>query len=297
MTNKIVKVTPRRLAFGQEPVTPIEALIVHQVIRRFCIRAQQRTDRATEAFMTRLMGYETDLPEAQRKQMFDAAARLRRDIEKALRSKQPYENPNIPDHQKGLVVRMATNAVLSRQHWDLERKNTENEMERIARSLPVWPWVEGVKGVAELGLAVIVAEAGDLSDYSGPAKLWKRFGMAVIDGERQGIVAKEITGKERAEAWEARGYNPSRRAEIFAFLDDTMFRHQWRGEKDDVPAHAIGPYGEVYAERKAWNLARGWVLARADRDARRFMSKRFLCDLWVAWKDARLANIRPASAA
>jgi hypothetical protein len=66
-----------------------------------------------------------------------------------------------------------------------------------------------------------------------------------------------------------------------------MFRAQWRGEKDGIAAHAIGPYGEAYGERKAWNLARGWTPGHAENDARRYMTKRLIRDLWRAWRDAR----------
>ena len=99
------------------------------------------------------------------------------------------------------------------------------------------------------------------------------------------------------------------RRDLGVFLD-AMFRAQWRGENrtcsrcglhergtahcrcDEAQfelrpgdeAHAIGPYGEVYAERKEWNLARGWNGLHAERDARRIMSKRVIRDLWRAWR-------------
>jgi hypothetical protein len=116
--------------------------------------------------------------------------------------------------------------------------------------------------------------------------VWKRLGLACIDGHRQGTVPKEVTGEARKAAWTQAGYSPARRAEVWAFIDDVMFRAQWRGDRPDAPAHSIGPYGQAYAERKEWNLARGLVPAHADRDARRFMAKRFIRDLWVAWHDA-----------
>jgi ParB-like nuclease domain len=169
----------------------------------------------------------------------------------------------------------------------------------LARELPAWQSVGTVKGVGELGLAVIVGEAGDIGGYATPAKLWKRLGLAVFDGRRQGNPGADAT----AEDWILHDYNRQRRAEVWAFLSDVMFWAQWRGARDEhgkdpkktdkpvaVAAHAIGPYGAVYAERKAWNLARGWVPAHADADARRVMSKRFLRDLWIAWGRRRATS-------
>jgi hypothetical protein len=112
--------------------------------------------------------------------------------------------------------------------------------------------------------------------------LWKRLGLAVIDGRRQGSPG---TGAS-ADDWIAHGYSPQRRSQIWAFLDDMIVRAQWRGEKNDVPAHGIGEYGEYYGQMKALYIARDWKPAHADHAARRAMTKRLLRDLWRAWRDA-----------
>ena len=74
------------------------------------------------------------------------------------------------------------------------REETKYEhMMAFAKALPVASFVEETRGFGYLGLAQIVAEAGDLSNYANPAKLWKRFGLAVIDGRAQRRVAdKEL---------------------------------------------------------------------------------------------------------
>jgi hypothetical protein len=146
--------------------------------------------------------------------------------------------------------------------------------------------------LAELGLAVVVGEtttdAGDLGSYANAGKVWKRLGLAVFDGRRQGNPGDGATKDD----WIRHGYVKHRRAEIWAFFSDTMFKHQWRGEKTDddgnviAPAHPIGPYGEVYAERKAWNLAREMTPGHADNEARRYMTKRVIRELWQAWRKA-----------
>ena len=53
---------------------------------------------------------------------------------------------------------------------DQRRRETEKEMERLAKQLPVYPWIKQINGAGELGLATIVAEAGDLSDYPNVCK-------------------------------------------------------------------------------------------------------------------------------
>jgi hypothetical protein len=87
-----------------------------------------------------------------------------------------------------------------------ERAALEKRLKKLARQLPIWDaWAKAVPGFAELSLAAIVGEAGDLSGYSNPAKLWKRMGLAVIKGERQ---RKKAGAEEALE----HGYNPSRRS-------------------------------------------------------------------------------------
>jgi hypothetical protein len=264
-------------------------------------KSQSRSDRAIDSLIARSIGYHTGLPEAERKRLMSMAGKARKMVEKAiLDGKEPEEDPMIPSSVFGMI----RTSFISRQHWDQQRTKVEASMAESARLLPVWPWVKSISGVAELGLSVLVGEAGDIGNYSGPGKLWKRLGLACFDGTRQGMVPKEITGEARKEAWIARGYNPARRAEVWAFLDDMLVRAQWRGDRDEdgkypsvtkkpvaVAAHSIGPYGKVYGERKAWNYARGLTPIHADRDARRFMAKRFIRDLWVAWQEANVRSL------
>jgi hypothetical protein len=261
-----------------------QRLIALQRQRVFCIKSQSRCDRSIEAFIASLAGYHAGLAETERKQYFKLAQRIRKTIEKA--------GPDWRGDQFGTqFVEVALLVLQSRDArigWDVYRGRIEAEMKTLARELPVWPWVQQVKGFAELGLAVVVGEAGDLGGYANPAKVWKRLGLAVFEGRRQGNPGEGAT----ADDWITHGYNRRRRAEIWAFFSDTMFKHQWRGERTDEagnvvePAHPIGPYGVVYARRKEWNLARDWTPGHADNDARRIMTKEMIKDLWRAWREA-----------
>jgi hypothetical protein len=264
-------------------------LIDLQRKRRFAIKQQSRAERSVEAFLARLAGYHTGLAEADRKKLMRLAKQMRLVFEKD----PDWVPPGMEDHRLRYVSSLVVQSAAGRAPWDEIRRDIEDDMRTFGRQLPVWPY--NVKGVSELGLAVVIGEAGNLSGYDNPAKLWKRLGLAVIDGRRQGRPENDV-----AEEWIKHGYNRQRRAEVWAFFDDVMFRAQWRGavtdDDDNVtePAHPIGPYGEVYGERKAWNLARGWVPAHADKEARRYMTKRFLRELWKAWQAAATASMEPA---
>ena len=151
-------------------------------------------------------------------------------------------------------------------------------MELLAKTLPVWPFFAGVRGASAKTLAIIVAEAGDLSKYPKKGHLWTRLGLGVRDGKRQGSIPPGLSGDARRETWKDRKYSPHRRAETFALIDDVLLRAQWQH------ATALGPYGAHYARKKAEYIARD--KSYADRSARRYTTKRFIRDLWKAWRAA-----------
>lgn len=255
----------------------ISALAELQTQRAFCIKSQSRCDRSTEALIARFIGYSNTLDAKERVALFKKASTARKAVEKGGEVRQGADS-QLPDDLSALTPIILLSAQ-SREGWDKHRAQVEKQMRKLARSLPVWPWVEQVKGFGDLGLAIIVGEAGDLSNYATKERLWKRLGLAVIEGERQ-------QRKSGAEAAAAHGYNPHRRAEVWTLLSDSMFRHQWRGEKDDQPAGPSGPYGEVYAARKAHTETREWTLGHRHNDARRVMSKALIADLWREWRHA-----------
>ena len=61
-----------------------------------------------------------------------------------------------------------------------QQKVQEKKLEKLAKQLPVWSWVENVRGVGPLSLAQMIGELGDLSGYSNPAKPWKRMGLGLV---------------------------------------------------------------------------------------------------------------------
>ena len=256
------------------PAETIAALSELQRQRRFCIKSQSRTDRACEAFIARFLGYNPNLPAAEGAAIWKRAAALRRAVEKGGQGLISDENQD--EHALAVCSPIILNSAASRKSWDAHRAQTEKQMRKLARSLPVWVWVEAIAGFGDLGLGIIIGETGDLSGYATKERVWKRLGLAVIEGERQ-------QRKSGAEAAAAHGYSPQRRAEVWT-IADSLFKHQWRGAKDDAPAHAVGPYGVIYAQRKALTTTREWTPKHQDNDARRIMTKALVEDLWRFWR-------------
>jgi hypothetical protein len=145
-----------------------------------------------------------------------------------------------------------------------ERLRPEKRLQKLAKDLPVWEWVESVHGFGAMGLGQIVGEAGDLSNYANPAKLWKRMGLAVFDGKSQ----RKVCGAAAIE----QGYSPQRRSMMFV-IGDSLIKKQ-------------NPYRELYLARKVCEqekLPEGTKM-HWHRRAQRYMEKRLLRDLWRAWR-------------
>src|SRR6266550_1015709 len=99
----------------------------------------------------------------------------------------------------------------------------ELQMRKTARQFPVWQWAKDVRGFSDLGLAVVIAEAGALDKYSDVGKLWKRLGLAPItkDGKTKAASTWRKSGGLTADEWQDTGpagpkYAPKRRAAIYS---------------------------------------------------------------------------------
>lgn len=187
-----------------------------------------------------------------------------------------------------LVLGIAVSPLVeARQRIKQSRMEVERQLTKLAKRHPVYAtFVEPLHGFGALGFAQIIGEAGDLSKYSNPAKLWKRMGLAVINGKSQ----RRVKGAEAIE----QGYSPARRAVMFC-IGDSLLKKQ-------------NAYKELYDARKQFErekaLADGLIIRakkkndpRNDdppgirtnlcihRRAQRYAEKRLLRDLWRVWRD------------
>lgn len=155
-----------------------------------------------------------------------------------------------------------------------QRLAVERDIRKLARTLPAWEWVEGVRGISDLGFGVLVGAAGgDVGRFRNPSSLWKRFGVAVMDGRPQRRIAG-TTAEKKLEAMR-HGYSPVRRA-VAHMAAEGLLRQNDNG------------YRSLYDERKAYEHERNPEITKghAHKRALRFMVKRFLLDLWVEWRRA-----------
>ncbi|UOK71670.1 hypothetical protein [Ancylobacter polymorphus] len=186
-------------------------------------------------------------------------------------------------------------------------------LDKLAKQLPVFPWVQSVKGLGTVSFATIVGEAGDIGTYRNPSCLWKRMGVAVIGGKAQGKPGAGAT----AEDWIAHGYRAPRRSVSWNARNGLILgMGKWRpmfGE--DVDANPdLTPYQRLFAKRVRHEAIKcphrrkdGTIIlgedgqplrikcsatgkesysAHAIARAMRYVEKRMLKDLYLNWRRA-----------
>lgn len=163
------------------------------------------------------------------------------------------------------------------------RMAVERRLKNLGKKLPIWSnWGESICGFGEMGLAQIVGECGDLSNYDNPAKVWKRLGLAVINGERQ--------QKKSGSAALEHGYSPRRRSIMWnignalikqqnRYRELYLRRKEYERERAEAEGKQVLPASKIKTSEKDQCMSEGHVHNRA----KRYMEKRLLRDLWLAW--------------
>jgi hypothetical protein len=261
--------------------------------RNYVMECRKAADLRLGAHLRTELGWKRDLPKEEGDAIRKRAADLITLGEKVVKGKAT----GIGDVDFAKYGPIIVASINSRAVWDEIEKHATKEMERLARSLPVWAsFGEGTKGFGARSLAVIVGEAGDLSNYPKKGHLWKRMGLAVIDGVRQGGLSKGASADE----WIEHGYNRVRRSRMFVIGDalvkqGEVYRQVYLQRKEVEKANAVAagltvcPAAKIPAKRKNEFVSDGHIHHRAQR----YMEKRLLKDLWQAWRATVQLPTRP----
>jgi hypothetical protein len=261
-------------------MTFIDELQELQVRRKFYISVANKQLNAAKALIRRALGQQwTDDKEVRAK----SSARASRIYSAAINGK-----PQKPEDE-AVAELLAADLVVIAQTVEIVEKarhQVELQMKRIVRKLPVYAWAEQVHGFGELGLAVVIAEAGDLSAYPKKGHLWKRFGLAPF--ESRAFSTWRMKGGLSAEEWKTAGYSPKRRGEIHGVVSVWLATAQVTSKAKSESKHGDpkGRYGEVYVRRMfhTEETHPEWKPAQRRQDALRIMTKALLRDLWAVWR-------------
>lgn len=204
----------------------------------------------------------------------------------------------------------------SRADLTTQIKQIEKEIKERVRKLPIWyKWAENISGVGEISIGMLVGKSLctsmedaltgkkykkqyiTIGDYANPAKLWKRWGVGMVAGERQRKVASTIeerrhyekTGKMAGKLALAikHGYSPDRRATLWNLGDCFVKQGKYyRKRYDQEKARQLELHPEVYAKKiKTGKKGKNSASARAHNRAMRYSTKLFLRDMWNKWRE------------
>ncbi len=263
--------------------------------RVFAMDQRKRSDLALGAFLRTQLGWSRDLPKEAAAAINEKASdainigeKVIKQQAKAIEKRKPVAGAEDTFFAEwsGLIL----GSLRGRAHYaEMEEYAVEN-MDRLARLLPVAPWfMENVFRTEAKSLAVIIAETGDLSNYANPGKVWKRMGLAVMGEVRQGGLRRGAAAGE----WIAHGYSARRRSYMFVIGDTLLkgnehYRAIYHQRKEDERTKAaergliVAPSAKIPAKRKAEFISDGHIHKRSQR----YMEKRLLKDIWQAWRRA-----------
>jgi hypothetical protein len=291
-----------RVSFGpiaEAPALDLDHLCIRlqefQVERKFAISLENGIVQRVSARVVRAIGLASDAGETARASAWKRAEQI---VRHTFMGKAPAE---------------ADREIVDALKWQLEagrralepislfRGSVEKDMDNLAAQLPAVDLINSTPGFGLRGLAVIVGEAGNLSNYATERKLWRRLGLGVAPGhEAHAYSTWRMVKGLSADDWTApcfpgeprrAGYSPGRLGQIYGVVTTPLFMHR-----------AGSKYGDVYAARRARTLVTHpeWYCdksgkqklgahgapssAHAMEDAKRVMVKALISDLWSEWR-------------
>jgi hypothetical protein len=255
----------------------IEKIRYHHRRRRYAMKLQQKIDRHLESFVRlNYTEWSVDASEDDRAKQNKIALAL---IAKARKGDGEPE-----------IAHIVQSTDTAREPIDELRNQNERTMEKLARELPIFPFVHRITGAAELGLATIIAEAGNgLDAFPTPSHLWSRLGFAPFGG-LAGSTWKREKWRPRAlsaEEWTEHPFAGQRYALIHQ-IGIWLINAQVEGKEKSGTKHGRpkGDYGAIYVRRRERTdqTHPDWTPMHARMDAIRVTTKAFLKDLWCEWR-------------
>jgi hypothetical protein len=174
------------------------------------------------------------------------------------------------------VTPLAIQLVPACKQFDKPIRDLEKVLEGLVKPMAITQWVDNVPGFTHLGLAKIIAEAGnEIGLYRNPSCLWKRFGLGLVT-EKQGdpmVRQQRRKGKDLALI---HGFCPTRRALMFV-IQGTVYQYG-KAANNEFYQYAVDVKERAEAEHKDWSKAHVFM------HQRRLLAKRLLRELWVQWR-------------
>lgn len=213
--------------------------------RRLLVDMRTGANNSVGGYLRSFLGFRWDMPAKERARISKLAAEIRD-------GKKPA-----PDGAGELVDTLKSSVA----PIEARIKSLEKQIKSIVRTLPVWPWVQDVGGIAEISMGSLIGSCGDLSRFRSPEGLFRVMGLSAPT--------------DKPADW----YRPQARAVAWC-LGDGMVKAGSRYKKlyDEKKTSVVGRI-----ESKGKFEGKPWSKNHCHRYAHRAMTKAMLADMWAEW--------------
>lgn len=248
----------------------IDRIMELGVVRRNIQTQLFRTNNSLKAMIRSFIGFETSpylMSEERRKEVVKEADKVF-----ATLKKHKFDDGELPEELNSLMF-AAEPFFESLKLFQTHVKGIDNELKLLGKKLPSFErFVEKVPGCGALGLALIIAQTGDLNNYPNPAKVWKRMGVGIVEHNGKKVAQKKTTDKELAIKM---GFNPKRRSTMFTISEAIVKKRNTNPNE----------YGALYDSEKQRQQELNPTMSKMQIHlrAKRRVEKQFLKNLWRDW--------------
>lgn len=185
--------------------------------------------------------------------------------------------------------------------FDKRSNDLAKLMVKQAKRLPAYKFAKSVDGLGDVSFATIVGECGDIGTYKSISAVWKRLGLAVINGRRQGNPGEGASAND----WVNHGYSKARRSVSWNARQHVIgamakWRPDYGADVDDDDS--LTEYQRIYAKRARFEseklglpivekknakgaMKESYKMHVCNR-AHRYVEKRMIKNLYLAWRRA-----------
>jgi ribosomal protein L37AE/L43A len=182
-----------------------------------------------------------------------------------------------------------------RADWAVEQ--TKKVMVGYGKMHPMWPWLTGIRGMGEGGLAAqLLAQIDDIASFTTVSKLWRFCGYAVIDGQiERGVKGEKSHYNRRLKSicWQIAQQFVRQQTSIYVdiYYDEKERQRRLYPESICKKCGAVGiQKGQNWVCSKCKASAKNGDLLYTPKHlqcrAERKMMKIFLQHLWLTWRQA-----------
>ena len=159
-----------------EPI--IAEIQEHQRVRKALMKMIFAINNKSAAFVRRLLGFSTFTKNDEELKAMNAIRDKARKIFKQIVTGKLDSSVDCDPVIYNLAEQVVKSGQISIKQWSLQKTAIEKRMIELAKQLPCQEFVKNTRGFSIFGLAIVIGETGNISNYPSAAHLRKRAGVS-----------------------------------------------------------------------------------------------------------------------